>query len=226
MSTSYTLDIGKRVFVKGGDITGDGIIAFWPVCYDQTPDSTGGIDNTSLNLWDNQGDLLLHISFRRAEDAIVFNTDIVGSGWGREERVTLFGKIATPAYKTAIIVFDFVDRYHILIDYRTVHSYKKRLFANVRSVSYRVNVGQRPIFGDRMQMVTYSSMELIMDQLYSSGSPISTSMYGYYTISPVTESYKIVEGKLSFENQEIFLSTGNDGGPEVKVRLPFPILFS
>jgi hypothetical protein len=216
MSNSYTLDIGKDVYIKGGDITTDGIIAFWPVSYDQTPDLKHGIDNTNLNLQDNDKNLLLHISFRRAEDAIVFNAMKTGVGWGPEERVPLDGKISTPASNTAIMVFDFGSHYHILIDYRTVHSFKKRLFGNVRSVSYHVNAGQDPVFGNRMQVVTYSSMELIMDQLYSSGSPISGSMYGYYTISPLTASYKSVEGNLVVENEEVWLATGNTGSSEQK----------
>ncbi|KAG2063839.1 hypothetical protein BDR04DRAFT_1122996 [Suillus decipiens] len=216
MSSSYTLDIGKDVYIKGGDITADGIIAFWPVSYDQTPDLTHGVDNTSLNLQDHDKNLLLHISFRRAENAIVFNTKKSGAGWGPEERVPLDGKISTPASQTAIMIFDFETHYHILIDYRTVHSYKKRLPGNVRSVSYHVNPGQKPVFGDRMQVVTYSSMELIMDQLYSSGSPISNSMYGNYTISPLTASYKCVEGNLVVENKEVWLATGYTGRGEQK----------
>ncbi|KAI9454510.1 hypothetical protein HD554DRAFT_2043017 [Boletus coccyginus] len=217
MSTSYTLDVGKEVYLKGGDITTDGIIAFWPVSYDETPDLKHGIDNTNLNLRDNDGNVLLHISFRRAENAIVFNTKKVGVGWGQEERVPLDGKIATPASNTAIMVFDFGNHYQILIDYRSVHSYNKRLAGkNVRSISYGVNPGQTPVFGNRMQVVTYSSLELIMDQLYSSGSPISNSMYGYYTISPLTASYKCVEGNPNSENQEVWLATGNAGRPEVK----------
>ncbi|KAF8550243.1 hypothetical protein OG21DRAFT_442115 [Imleria badia] len=129
MSTSYTLDIGNHVYM-GSDITTDGIIAFWPVSYDRTPDLKHGADNTSLNLWDNDSNLLLHISFRRVENAIVFNTKTNAKGWGREERVPLDGKIATPANQTAIMVFDFGNYYHILIGYRTVHSYNKRLFGN------------------------------------------------------------------------------------------------
>ncbi|KAG2074672.1 hypothetical protein BDR04DRAFT_1092886 [Suillus decipiens] len=216
MSSSYTLDIGKDVYIKGADITADGIIAFWTFSYDQTPDLKHGIDNTSLNLQDNKKNLLLHISFRRAENAIVFNTRKIGVGWGSEERVPLDGKILTPAIQTVIMIFDFDTHYHILIDYRTVHSYKKRLPGNVRSVSYHVNPGQNPVFGNRMQVVTYSSMGLIMDQLYSSGSPISNSMYGYYTISPLTASYKCVEGNLLVENKEVWLATGNTGKDEQK----------
>ncbi|KAF8550246.1 hypothetical protein OG21DRAFT_1514251 [Imleria badia] len=215
MSTSYTLDISTQVYLRA-DVTTDGIIAFWPVAYDRTPDPNKGIDNTNLSLWDNHSNVLLTISFRRVENAIVFNTNTVGKGWGKEERVPLDGKIATPASKTAIMVFDFGNHYHILIDYRTVHSYNKRLTGNVRSVSYGVNPGQIPVFGNRMQVVTYSSMELIMDQLYSSGSPISNSMYGYYTISPITASYKCVEANLLSENQEVFLATGSFGRPEMK----------
>ncbi|KAG1877915.1 hypothetical protein DFJ58DRAFT_753215 [Suillus subalutaceus] len=224
MSNSYTLDIGKDVYIKGGDITTDGIIAFWPVSYDETPDLKHGIDNTNLNLQDNNKNLLLHISFRRPENAIVFNTMQTRVGWGTEERVPLDGKISTPASNTAIMVFDFGSHYHILIDYRTVHSYKKRLPGNVRSVSYHVNLGQNPVFGKRMQVVTYSSMELIMDQLYSSGSPISNSMYGYYTISPLIASHKCVEGDLVAENKEVWLATGNTGRSEQKVRILFSTL--
>ncbi|KAI9458793.1 hypothetical protein HD554DRAFT_1691010 [Boletus coccyginus] len=217
MSTSYTLDVGKQVYLKGSDITTDGIIAFWPVSYDETPDLNHGIDNTALNLRDKDGNLLLHISFRRAENAIVFNTNKVGVGWGQEERVPLDGKIATPASNTAIMVFDFGNHYHILIDYRSVHSYNKRLAGNVRSVSYGVNPGQIPVFGNRMQVVTYSSLELIMDQLHFSGSPIENSMYGYYTISPATASHKCVKGNPNSENQEVEFSTGTAGRQEWQV---------
>ncbi|KAG2365276.1 hypothetical protein BDR07DRAFT_1195472, partial [Suillus spraguei] len=117
----------------------DGIIVFWPDSYDQTPDLMHGIDHTNLNLQDNNKNLLLHISFCCPENAIVFNTKRAGVSWGPEERVPLDGNISTPASRTAIMIFDFNSHYHILLNYRTIHSYKKRLPGNVRSVSYRVN---------------------------------------------------------------------------------------
>ncbi|KAF9236887.1 hypothetical protein BU15DRAFT_63608 [Melanogaster broomeanus] len=55
-------------------------------------------------------------------------------GWGSEERVALDSTFFQP--DPTVMVYDHGDRYQILIDYRTVYYYDKRINANVRSVSY------------------------------------------------------------------------------------------
>ncbi|KAF9236897.1 hypothetical protein BU15DRAFT_49453 [Melanogaster broomeanus] len=115
MSSSYTLKIGGTVGLNA-DLTTDGIIIFRSASLDLTPVNNAGIDNASINLNDGNGNRLLHVSFRRAENAIVFNTS-TNEGWGPEERVALGGKFFKP--DITLMVYDHGDRFQILIDYRS-----------------------------------------------------------------------------------------------------------
>lgn len=66
-----------------------GSIVFYSTCINLVPDFGHNIDNTSVNVLSADKDTLLHISIRRAENAIVFNSQMHGGGWQQEERVRL-----------------------------------------------------------------------------------------------------------------------------------------
>jgi hypothetical protein len=129
---------------------------------DFSPSKTGTntIDNTAFNLLDKAGDILLHISFRRPENAIVFNTCPKNGGWGKEERVTLSGTFI--GADTTVTVYDHGNRYQILIDYHTVHYYEKRINQPTSCVSYTINENQTPPFSNPIAVSTYSSLAKIM----------------------------------------------------------------
>ncbi|KAF9236893.1 galectin, partial [Melanogaster broomeanus] len=152
----YTLKLGGDVGLNV-DLTTDGIITFRSASHDVSSGSSG--DQTSVNLNDSDGNRVLHLSFRRSQNLIVFNHKKNGT-WGTEERVALGGKFFKP--DTTVMVYDHGDRFQILIDYRTVHYFTKRITASVRSVSYFCNQGQTPVFSNTMQVIAYSSMGIIM----------------------------------------------------------------
>ncbi|EAU92504.1 CGL3 lectin [Coprinopsis cinerea okayama7 len=128
----------------------NGIIVFQSDKLDLEPSPNlgpTGIDNTNVNLINAKGDVLLHIGIRRRENAFVFNSIPYGESRGPEERIPLegtFGDRRDPS----ITVFDHPDRYQIMIDYKTVYYYKKRLEGRCEKVSYKINEGQTPPFSD------------------------------------------------------------------------------
>ncbi|KAH6911073.1 Galectin-3 [Coprinopsis sp. MPI-PUGE-AT-0042] len=128
----------------------NGIIVFQSGSLDLKPSPNvgpTGIDNTSINLLNSQDDILLHISIRRLENAIVFNTRPHNGGWGNEERIPLKGAF-TDRRDPTITVYDHPDRLQIMFDYKTVHYYNKRIRDKVSKLSYQINQGQTPPFSD------------------------------------------------------------------------------
>ena len=109
------------------------------------PEHQVRLDNTSINFYNEEGDNLLHISFRRVRNQIVFNSRLVSSDWGQEEKVALSGIFLRD--DTYIVVYDHGDRYQILIDGRTVHYFTKRKRGDGIEVGYLINDGMKyPIF--------------------------------------------------------------------------------
>lgn len=153
----YLLPLTKTVALKK-EFTADGIIFFQSTTLDLNPSKTGTntIDNTAFNLLSPEEDFLLHISFRRAENAIVFNSRTVNGDWGAEERVTLKGRFVGP--DNTVTVYDHGDRFQILIDFHTAHYYTKRIKKNTTSVSYTINPNQTSPFSDPVAVQTYSSL--------------------------------------------------------------------
>ncbi|EDR12978.1 galectin [Laccaria bicolor S238N-H82] len=119
----------------------ENIIVFQSAKLDLTPSTGPGIDNTAVNILDAAGDVLLHVSIRRAENAIVLNSRPANGARGTEERVPLKGLFVN-APNTTITVYDHGDRFQILIDYKTVHYYAKRIQANGTAILYTINPGQ------------------------------------------------------------------------------------
>ncbi|KAH6912476.1 Galectin-3 [Coprinopsis sp. MPI-PUGE-AT-0042] len=106
-----------------------------------------GIDNTSINLLSSQDDILLHISIRRQEGAIVLNSCTNTEGWGIEERIPLTETFTDPVNPT-ITVYDHPDRLQLAFDYKNVHYYTKRVNDEVARLSYNINEGQTPVFSE------------------------------------------------------------------------------
>ena len=110
-----------------------------------TPEPQAYIDNTNLNIYNEEGSNILHISFRRAENEIVFNTAPEGNNWEQEERVPLSGKLRRN--DTYVIVWDQGDYYQVFIDGFNAKRFTKRYGGNGVAVSYEVNeYTQNPIF--------------------------------------------------------------------------------
>jgi Galactoside-binding lectin len=153
----YLLPLTQSIKLKA-EFKAEGIVVFQSASLDLSPSKTGtnSLDNTAINLMSNEGDYLLHISIRRPENAIVFNSMPANGNWGTEERVTLQGKFVGP--NTTIMVYDHGDRYQILFDYHTVHYFVKRIKKNATNISYSINKDQTPPFSNPLAVSTYASM--------------------------------------------------------------------
>ena len=157
----YLLPITKSVTLKS-EFKAENIIVFQSAKLDLTPSTGSGIDNTAVNILDAAGDYLLHISIRRAQNAIVLNSKTAGGAWGTEERVTLEGRFVDDGLNTTIAVYDHGDRYQVLIDYKTIHYYNKRILENGSAVSYTINADQVSPFSDTLAVTTYDSFANII----------------------------------------------------------------
>ncbi|KAH7907333.1 galectin [Hygrophoropsis aurantiaca] len=159
----YLLPITTAVQLKN-EFKQECIVDFQSAKLDLKPQSLGAnqIDNTSINLLSSKNDVLLHVSIRRAENAIVFNAHEADQDWGKEERVQLEGRFTGP--DTVITVVDHGDRYQILTDYRTAHYFTKRIKMNANQLSYMINKNQISPFSDTLACQVYGSFADIRER--------------------------------------------------------------
>ncbi|KAK2782960.1 hypothetical protein FQN52_000512 [Onygenales sp. PD_12] len=121
-------------------------------------------DHTNLSFCAEStwGDTLLHISFRRADGRIIFNT-CSGGSWGAEESIPLQNRFTQAPH--TIFVQDQGGCYGVFIDNTQVHSFAKRdSNRKVRSVSYILDtpaVGS--MLSDPLQVKVYPSMDAVRD---------------------------------------------------------------
>jgi hypothetical protein len=156
----YLLPITQTVTLKQ-EFKAENIIVFQSAKLDLTPSTGSGIDNTAVNLISADSDILLTISIRRTENAIVLNSKPANGNWGTEERVTLKG-LFDNGLNTTITVYDHGDRFQILINYNTIHYYVKRIQKNAAAVLYAINPNQVSPFSDTLAVDTYDSFANII----------------------------------------------------------------
>ena len=141
---SAYVSLNERIGLSS-PLTNDSLVILHSQELNPTPEPQAHIDNTNVNFYNEEGNNILHISFRRVEKQIVFNTAPDGVSWEREERVGLSDVLLRN--DTFIVVYDHGDRYQILVDGRTVHHFNKRYGGEGVEVSYEVNkYTQNPIF--------------------------------------------------------------------------------
>lgn len=120
-------------------------VNFSSTSLDGVPDkSAPEYDNSSVNILKGP-DALLHVSIRRRENRIVFNTR-TGTSFGKEEEIKLEGVFSGPY--PSITVVDKKDTYDIYFDNRLLKTYTKRIKGDGTSISYNVNPDQRPVFSN------------------------------------------------------------------------------
>lgn len=96
---------------------------------------------TNIQLFNKIEDVVLEISIRRAQNAVLFNAqakESVLDGWGRPESIPL--NIVNPSPLTSgltILVCDRGDKYQILFNLSTVHYFTKRFPGPATSVKYK-----------------------------------------------------------------------------------------
>ncbi|KAF4971520.1 hypothetical protein FZEAL_9835 [Fusarium zealandicum] len=129
-----SLSLGESISFDKVFDAGSFILFYSPI-YSLVPEKNVNIDNTSLNIHSAKSDQLLHISFRRVENQIVFNSKPSGSNWGTEERVSLQGVFSKTDATIGVRLED--EFYHIYIDDFIIHTYKKRIIKDAQNISYR-----------------------------------------------------------------------------------------
>lgn len=152
------MDMESRSLFLRQEITFDRIddagsyIVFYSPSFNPFPDEKVYIDNTSVNVRSAEHDILLHVSFRRAENQIVFNSRETNGNWGPEERVSLQGVFNKTDVTIAIRLEN--DRYEVLINDSIIHTYKKRIIKDARAVSYECN--SQSVFADPIGVLVLS----------------------------------------------------------------------
>lgn len=149
----YILQAGAIVYFRK-KFTSDGII----ILRSSTIDLFNS-ENTDINLHNASGQVVLHISLRRDENVIVFNT-YRDNHWEVEERVGFEGNFTSEdghiELSPSITICDHEDRFQVMINYRTIHYFKKRFLDNAAAVSY--NSSHKPLFSDILDVDVYPSL--------------------------------------------------------------------
>ena len=159
-SKSNVLPIAQAVPLKE-EFKAENIIVFQSAKLDLTSNPAPDIDNTAVNIVGTADDVLLQVSIRRKENAIVLNSRPANGPWGKEERVPLKGLFV--GLNTTITVYDHGDRYQVLIDYKTIHYFVKRFDKeNGAAVLYSINPDQSTVFSGTLAATTYDSFANII----------------------------------------------------------------
>ena len=156
----YLLPITESVTLKS-EFKAENIIVFQSATLDLGPNTGTGGDNTHVDINSTDGDVLLTVAIRRAENAIVLNSKPADGSWGKEERVKLEGLFVN-GLNTTITVYDHGDRFQVLIDYNTIHYFVKRIQKNGTAVSYLINANSSSPFSDTLAVTTYDSLANII----------------------------------------------------------------
>ncbi|KAJ7224680.1 fungal lectin Cgl3 in complex with Chitotriose, partial [Mycena pura] len=127
-------------------ISDGGSIVFYSNTVNLTPHYGAQIDNTSINLLSSEGDTLLHVSICRVENAIVFNSNPSGKGWGQEERIPLQGVFERT--DATITIHLHRETWVILADGTPIKAYNQRIQKPATGASYRGNDKDALVFAD------------------------------------------------------------------------------
>jgi hypothetical protein len=157
MSSLYLIPVNNTVGLSQR-VRADGIVIFRssqlnvasPAC------------RTSLNLLSENNDIVLHIGFRRDENAIVFNA-CSSAGWLSEERTSFGDKFEGNNY--TVTVYDHGDRYQIAFNGKTGHYFTKRIRADVASLQYFVDMGHQALLSDPVVAENYVDLSALVKGL-------------------------------------------------------------
>jgi hypothetical protein len=156
-----TLKLGQTLaFPK--DLEKDNVIAISSSNLNKDIPSVGG-DQTGLSLFDSPsgGNVVFHMSLRRTERQIVFNT-CLGGAWGTEQRTSLDNRFEQSAPQ--ILIHDQGDGFGVFIDQDRVFWFEKRAKdAKVKSISYFIRMPiQRSMLSDELGVKIYPSMARLL----------------------------------------------------------------
>lgn len=129
----------KSPLVPGSSVT------FVSTSYNPKPNTDVRIDGAGFNLI-NGNDILLHISVRRAQNYIDFNTRR-GNTWGHGKRVSLSGVFSGPGAVIKVAVSH--TSYEISFDSSSVtHTFPKAIQGDATAVSYYEDENRAPTFSN------------------------------------------------------------------------------
>ncbi|KAH7106383.1 hypothetical protein BKA62DRAFT_293475 [Auriculariales sp. MPI-PUGE-AT-0066] len=185
----------------GRPIGDGGSVQFYSNTVNLVSDFSNYIDNTSINIESSDGDTLLHVSVRRVENAIVFNSLSKGGEWGTEERVALLG-VFERTDATFTVRLNGAE-WHILVDGRPIKTYHQRIHKPAVTASYRSN--NRPVFSDPL-LVTVATK----DQPVPPASRPSAPSYerAYFPLKPADVAAESEKEPLDY----IIIGSGIGGG--------------
>lgn len=158
-------------------------IYFVSTSFDSNPDPNPVIDNSSVNLVFGD-DILLHISVRRRENRIIFDTRR-GNTWDNKLQVIDI-KDVFPGPGAIIRVDSNASSYDVSFNNSArIHTFPKRIDANATAVSYNAN-DQRRVFSNPIVALVFDNGEFI--SLPVSPPPLISSVYEpFFDISYASE---------------------------------------
>ncbi|KAF8418148.1 hypothetical protein EV426DRAFT_619983 [Tirmania nivea] len=100
-------------------------------------------DNTAINLYDDENNIVLHISIRRTEGDVLFNSRLAAGPWGHEERIPLAERFPRVGIPTIVTIINLANHYKFLFDSAGVYAFGKRegLDGVPTQALYKINLG-------------------------------------------------------------------------------------
>jgi hypothetical protein len=124
----------------------------------------GGVDMTQISITDESNDIILHVSIRRRQGEIIFNSKLGGS-WGKEEKIAIDHRFDNEDGST-ILIHDQGKGFEISIDW--VHAIwfgKRAEDRTAQSISYGLADEQgTSTLADDLEVRTYPSMKALFLQ--------------------------------------------------------------
>jgi hypothetical protein len=158
MSSLYLIPVNGVVELSQR-VSGDGIIMFRSSELNRASASS----HAMLNLLAEDSAIVLHISFRREEDAIVFNARNSAGCWLTEKRISFGDRLKGNNH--TVTVFDHGDRYQIAFNGRTGHYFTKQIRADVAFLQYSVDTGHQALLSGPVVAETYVDLSALVKGL-------------------------------------------------------------
>ena len=111
-------------------------------------------DNTSIYLLNSANDVVLVLSFRRFQDAVVLNTRPAGGSWQGEVIIKGLQKMfGTSLSAACIVVKDLGSSFQIFTNGNELAVFQKRISGEAVKAQYGVNSGTHSTFSDPLSVV-------------------------------------------------------------------------
>ncbi|TFK23495.1 fungal lectin Cgl3 in complex with Chitotriose [Coprinopsis marcescibilis] len=123
-------------------------------------DTSSSTGSAAIELVSAPGNTLLQIAFRPYENIITFNHRPLGGMWGPELAIPFQGQFQD-ILEPSVTIYDHGDRYQILVDYKTVFYFYKRLRENATAVRFIRENSRHPLFAEALGVNVYPSFRHI-----------------------------------------------------------------